>query len=140
MVLSFEDFEKHQIYVRHHETYFRIAKNNLRQAVALEIEAGRIATKAKRTKRENEKLVDSVAGIEECSITAIVFSVMTLEAFINDYAIRASSINYLENYLDKLDLSSKFILFPRLFTGTGISTDGQALELLKKRVLMRICG
>jgi len=62
---------------------------------------------------------------------------MCLESYINCYGIINSSKSYFENYLDKLDLKSKWIIIPKIVTGKKIKTDsivfGKMIELIKLR-------
>jgi hypothetical protein len=85
---------------------------------------------------EYYQLRDQLNPIEEeqdrCAITAVVFAAMCLEAFIYDYAALCLSDTYVQKYLDKLDLVSKWIVFPRLVSGKEIPRDSHAFERLRK--------
>jgi hypothetical protein len=75
--------------------------------------------------------------INKYSRIVIIFCALSLEAFINDYAIGRTSKSYLENYLDKLDLYSKWVVIPRLLTGSQLDTGAQPMQdldwLIKQR-------
>ncbi len=75
--------------------------------------------------------------INKHSRIVIIFCALSLEAFINDYAIHRTSKSYLENYLDKLDLYSKWVVIPRLLTDSQLDTGAQPMQdldwLIKQR-------
>jgi hypothetical protein len=60
-----------------------------------------------------------------------LYAAMCLEAFIYDYAATNLGDTYVQKYLDKLDLVSKWVIIPRLVLGKEISRDGQAFEYLR---------
>ncbi len=76
-------------------------------------------------------------AIQRYAMTTIVFSIMSIESFINNYGIENFSRSYFDNYLDKLDIKSKWVIYPRLVTGKQIDTDSQAFELLGKITALR---
>jgi hypothetical protein len=65
-------------------------------------------------------------------LNTIVFSALTLEAFINHYAIEKSSLSYLKRHLDNLNPVNKWLIIPKLFTGKELDRNSQAFELLKR--------
>jgi len=67
----------------------------------------------------------------------IIFAAMCLEAIINHYAIALSSKKYLVNYLDKLDLKSKWIIIPKLLSNIDFNRDSQAFEVLDAVLTLR---
>ena len=84
-----------------------------------------------------QEWVDITNKISKYSRIVVIFCALSLEAFINDYAINRTSKSYLKNYLDKLDLYSKWVVIPRLVTGSQLDTSGQPMEdldwLIKQR-------
>jgi len=77
------------------------------------------------------------AAIQRSAMVSVVFSALTLEAFINNYAIEHFSRRYLENYLDKLSAVAKWVVIPKLKTGNELNTDGQPYEKLKELFKLR---
>ncbi len=73
----------------------------------------------------------------EEAITSVVFSSMTLEAFINEYGINKSGKNYFSNNLDKLSLESKFLIIPKLFGTTFLNPENHEFEQLKWLIKLR---
>lgn len=76
-------------------------------------------------------------AIEKAAIVSVIFSALTLESFINYYAIDRTSKNYFLKHLDKLSPVTKWLIFPKLFTGNQISTDSQSYQLLDKLFKLR---
>lgn len=75
--------------------------------------------------------------INKHSRIVIIFCALSLEAFINDYAIEHTSKSYFENYLDELHLYSKWVIIPRLLTGSQLDTGAKPMQdldgLIKQR-------
>ena len=75
--------------------------------------------------------------ISKHSRIVIIFCALSLEAFINDYAINRTSKSYLKDYLDKLDIYSKWVVIPKLATGSQLDTGAQPMQdldwLIKQR-------
>jgi len=70
-------------------------------------------------------------------MVTVVFSAMTIESYINEYGIDNFSSSYFNNYLDKLDIKSKWVTYPKLVTGKQIDTNSQTFELLGKLIALR---
>lgn len=74
---------------------------------------------------------------EEHLVKAVTFGAMCLEAFIYDYAAHNFTDTYVKNYLDKLDVVSKWVVVVRLVTGKDFPKESKAFadlkELIKKR-------
>jgi len=118
-------FGEESFRVESYDTYFRIAKTNLESASSIHKTIPNISL----TVEENVNLYQQVLDFV---ITSIVFSALTAEAFINSYAISKESRNYFDNYLDKMNTISKYVVIPKVFTGESIDTNSQGFELLKK--------
>ena len=67
-----------------------------------------------------------------CRDIVIVFSHLFMEAVIYDYGATNTSDSFMKKYVDKLDFLAKWVLIPRLVTGTSFPTDSQAFELMNK--------
>lgn len=74
------------------------------------------------------------ALMDESYVKAIVFAAMCLEGFVYDYAATTISGSYAKNYLDRLDLVSKYVVIPRIVTGKKFPTDTHAFQHLKELV------
>src|SRR5439155_23794680 len=61
----------------------------------------------------------------------------TLEAYINHYAIARLSANYHGKYLDKLDLTAKWVVIPRLVLGKQLDPGSRPMQDLDWLVSLR---
>ncbi len=70
-------------------------------------------------------------------ITVIIFLITYLESYIYDFAAIPLGDNYVEKYLDKLNLESKWMIIPKLITGKELDKSrnywGDLKELIKWR-------
>ena len=80
---------------------------------------------------DHEELVKAASDVHDKAIISIVFSAMTVEAFINEYGISNFSSSYFKTHLDKLSLISKLVLIPKLANKTELDTTGQVYEEVK---------
>jgi len=85
----------------------------------------------------HEKLVEFASYVHKEAIITVVFSTMTLEAFINEYGILASSRSFFQNYLENLNLISKFIVLPKINNKPELETDKQEFQDLKWLINLR---
>ena len=121
----------------YHEKYWAIAARQLdeiRQVVSRR--EGRIKAGVRTFEEINALLIDNTE-IERLSLIVVVFSALTAEAYINHYAVDRTSKSFLNNYLDRLDPVSKWIIIPRLVTGRQIDTGCRAIGLYKKLIALR---
>lgn len=121
----------------YHAKFWSIALNNYKIVEEIEKRCEKRRAKGIRTNKEIDNECLDNAKIEKHGLITIIFCAFTIEAFINNYAIELMSKSYLDNYLDKLDLLSKWIIIPRLINGKQIDTGCQAIELLKKLISLR---
>ena len=134
-IMSLED----QIIVdlSNHRTFFSIAINNFSQLKILITERNSRAKKHNISDDDIDFICEKNDAIRRYAMKTIVFSIMSIESFINNYGIENFSRSYFDNYLDKLDIKSKWVIYPRLVTGKQIDTDSQAFELLGKTIALR---
>lgn len=69
---------------------------------------------------------------EQAAVIGITFAAMCLEAFFYDYAASNLGDGFAEEHLDKLDLSSKLLIIPRLVTGKTIDKSSHVFEKVKR--------
>lgn len=75
--------------------------------------------------------------VAESGVLVIAFAAIALEAHIYDYAARNFTKGFVDNYLDKLDLKSKWVIYPRLKTGKPVPVDDNAFARLGKLISAR---
>ncbi len=126
-----------------HQRYFYIAVQNYLEVAKLinkerELEKS-IRNKANRRDDAKYNLTKSKIWNDKLdhTLVTIIFSALSLEAYINDYAIRMFSKRYFEKYLDKLSILSKWIVIPRLVNGAQLDPSSKPMEeldwLIRKR-------
>jgi hypothetical protein len=117
-----------EVTLTNHQTFYSIAYRHYRYAEQLVTERDRRAIK-------NDEDVDFVckknAAIQRSAMVAVIFSALTLEAFINHYGIGKFSRSFFDNHLDKLNPVSKWLILPRLVVGQQLSTDSKSYEYLR---------
>lgn len=108
-------------------SFYSIAYRHYHQIEQLVAERGQRTVK-------NDEDVDFVceknAAIQRSAMVTVIFSALTLEAFINHYGIERFSRSFFDNHLDNLNPVSKWLILPRLIVGQQLSTDGQSYESL----------
>jgi len=121
----------------YHTKFWSISFNSFKIVEDIEERCKKRRVKGIKTNEEIDNECLDNANIEKHGLITIIFCALTVEAFINNYAIDNLSKSYLNNYLDKLDLLSKWIIIPKLIMGRQINTDSQAIQLLKKLISLR---
>lgn len=122
-----------------YRTYFRIATINQN-----------LFHKCKQTRVEREgkvaedELTDAFETIErlteqqwQAAMIAVTFAGMTLEAFFYDYAADALGDQYVRDHLDKLDLPSKYLVYPKLVCGTAPKKGEHTFGLVRNLARLR---
>jgi hypothetical protein len=74
----------------------------------------------------------AVAGVK-----SIIFSALSVEAAINDYAAWQLGDNYFVKHLSSLDVASKWVVIPKLVCGKSIDKSGPGFSALKKLISAR---
>ncbi|MDW7547488.1 hypothetical protein [Pseudoalteromonas peptidolytica] len=73
----------------------------------------------------------------EASFKTIVFAAMACEAAIFDLAAIQLGDDYVDKYVDKLNLVSKWVVIPKLICGKSMNIKGPALNSLKELTYAR---
>lgn len=121
-----------------YKSFWKIAIINHSQTTKCCMKLDKIKDQEELNKKEEiDYICIQSAEIQRCSMITVVFCIMTLESFINEYAIVNLSKSYFKNYLDKLDLKAKWIIIPKLITGNQIDTGSEAFELFLKTLKIR---
>ena len=118
-----------EITLSSHETFYSIAYRHHCRINQLVTERNKITV-------NDEKEVDLIckknATIQRESMVVIIFSALTLEAFINYYGIIHFPCKYFEKHFDKLNPISKWVIIPRLVVGQQLDTSEKTYELLTR--------
>ena len=117
-----------------HDTYFSISVDAFIKAIKLKEAADKVGLERLETIHKFAALWEEIYANWLISIT---FSALCVEAYINHYAIENLSKNYFENYLDKLNTISKWIIIPRIITGKQIDSRTIAIKNLKRLIGLR---
>jgi len=125
----------------YHSEYFKIALDNHESIKELNKERETLQEDFKRKKNLTDEDIYSLAEksytIGQHALVVIIFATLSVEAYINDYAITHLSKNYLESHLDKLDLSSKWLIIPRLVTGKQLDSGSKPMQDLSSLIALR---
>jgi hypothetical protein len=108
--------------------FSNIARENHGHILALETQI----EKARKKDEETSENLETTPA--KHSLVTVVFAVIAIEAYIYDYAARHFSDAFVSDHIDKLDLSSKWIIVPKLITGRELPTGRKWFELLKNMI------
>jgi hypothetical protein len=130
-----------KVELSYYKDFFHVAIDTYKEIVKLEKELKELRENESKSKKSSGDFVDKLAEkydrIGRLVLIVIIFCATSLEAYINHYAISRLSRNYLKTYLDKLDLFSKWIIIPRIITGTQLNAGSKALQELSWLVTLR---
>lgn len=130
-----------EVELSYYKDFFHDAIDTYKEIVKLEKELKELRENESKSKKSSGDFVDKLAEkydrIGRLVLIVIIFCATSLEAYINHYAISRLSRNYLKTYLDKLDLFSKWIIIPRIITGTQLNAGSKALQELSWLVTLR---
>lgn len=129
---KFEDTS--EVTFRYYRTFYSISFKNYQKIIK---ECKRRYKIKGRTDFDIDIICECNAKIERLSIITVVFSCMCIESYINCYGVLNFSKSYFNNYLDKLDLKSKWVVIPKLVTGNQIDTGSNVFEKLKNVITLR---
>lgn len=138
-MFSFDD-SKNEFIFSNHTTYFSIAYHNCNLASDLASKRKDISSSlglGKKLTEEDYQTGCREKALGDASIIAVIFSALTLEAFINHYAIINFSKSYLEKHLDKLNTPSKFLIIPKLIKGKELDVSHTYFKSLNELFTLR---
>lgn len=125
----------------YYEDFFHVAIDTDKEIAKLEKELNELRVSTSKSEKSSDDFTDKVAEkndrIGRLASVVIIFCATSLEAYINHYAISRLSKNYLKTYLDKLDLFSKWVVIPRITTGTQLNAGSRALQELSWLITRR---
>ncbi len=123
-----------QFPIKHHISFLNIAQRNCIQAQALSSRRPSLQEEILTMDREMSYglVMENLLGTVQCAIVSIVFSLMALEAFINDYAISSASD---KDYSKLKSLKKKYIKIPKDISGKQL--DECAIKKLTCLIRLR---
>ncbi len=129
---------KHRVSI--HAMYYKIAEDSEAEYWLQDEKLNRLES-ASVGEDEMEKNLKAQAEAygkrERSAVVAITFSAMSLEAFFFDYAADSLGDKFVDNHLDKLDMKSRFVVYPRMVIGKGPNKGGQAYERVSTLQVIR---
>jgi hypothetical protein len=132
-------FTNSQHRISAYRTYFRIAKIN--RDLFHKCKQTREAREANVGEDELAEALEAIERLTEqqwqAAMIAVTFAGMTLEAFFYDYAADALGDQYVKDHLDKLDLPSKYVVYPKLVCGTAPNKGEHTFELVRNLTRLR---
>ena len=123
-----------EVWLENHTTFYAIAYQHHGEVERLVHERDQRQLK---TQADADFNAEINGHIERAAMVVVVFSALTLEAFINHYGITRSSSNFYTEHLDKLSTPSKWRIVPRLLVGKELIRDGQTYQLLRDLFRLR---
>jgi hypothetical protein len=123
-----------------HDKYFKLVDKNMARIETIRIEQENFLDGIMSRGNSDDDvdvIITSNDEIEEIAHIVIVFSALTLEAYINHYGINRISGNYFTKYLDRLDLIAKWIIVPKVVTGKQLDPGSKAMQELEWLVALR---
>jgi hypothetical protein len=122
-----------------YRTYFRIAAVN--RTLFHQCKNNRVAREGHFGEGESVAAFEAIENLTEqqwqAAMIAVTFAGMTLEAFFYDYAADALGDSYVRDHLDKLDLPSKYLVYPKLVCGAAPKKDQHTFELVRNLTRLR---
>ena len=74
--------------------------------------------------------------MHQYTIQIVVFSALSIEAFLNDYLLRYLGENYF-NLIDSYDIKSKLLIGVKMITDKNFPKDGSAYSYLSRLITLR---
>lgn len=110
-------------------TYFDISEKEFSKSITIKQQWEQESDEQVRSKLEGQHF--------EAGVKTILFSALSVEAGINDYASWQLGDGYFDKHLSSLDVLSKWVVIPRLVCGKSIDKSGPAYSALKKLIRAR---
>jgi hypothetical protein len=137
-VMGFEDLLKHRVSIQ--VMYSQIAHEQAARYHELSAEFQRLEFGP----AAEEELSEISRRAEECynereksAVIAVTFAGMALEAFFYDYAADKLGDTFVKEHLDKLDLKSRYLIYPQLVCGKAPDKSRSAYASLGRLVALR---
>lgn len=126
--------EDTEITLENHTTFYAIAYRQHEEVKRLAEERDRRPVK---TDADADFNAEMNSRIQRSAMVVVVFSALTLEAFINHYGIERFSAGFFDDHLDRLGPVSKWVVIPRLTVGRELDRGGESFTLLTQLFRLR---
>lgn len=136
--MSFQELMTHRVGM--HKLFFKIAKEHHDRYQKLEADFKRMNIEPIDSDEAKKRLFDHEECYEEmasCAVITITFAAMCLEAFFYDLGASKLGDRFVLDNLDKLDIKSKFLVYPKLICGQSPNKSHAAYEKLTKLLKLR---
>lgn len=121
--------------------FTEIAREHYEYLCELEPKVNNLKNQNPKSEEESALLLYERIPIEQklnkSALITIIFSALAIEAYIYDYGARNISDRFIQKYVDKLDVISKWVIIPQLVNGKEFPREGKGFELLGKLVKAR---
>jgi hypothetical protein len=129
--MALKNLQTHRVSV--HAMYYTIARERAARyhecdAEYSKLEDGPIGEEE--LSQVSHRMEDYYEERERSAVVAITFAGMALEAFFYDYGAEHLGDKFVREHLDKLDLKSKFLIYPRLICGKSPDKSKAAYQSL----------
>jgi len=109
--------------------YLTICEDNYKRFKQYQQKASSIL--AEESEEDILKVIPLQESMAKCAASVVLFAAFFLEGWIYEYTVKKLSKSFFDNYLDKLNLVSKWVVVCQLVTGKKFPTDSQAFQGLK---------
>ncbi len=135
---SFQELMTHRVGM--HKLFFNIAKEHHDRYQILEADFNKLNNEPLNSDEAEKRLFNLQECYEEmasCAVITVTFAAMCLEAFFYDLGASKLGDRFVLDNLDKLDIKSKFLVYPKLICGQSPDKSHVAYERLTKLVKLR---
>ncbi len=139
------------VWTSNHQLYYVIAKRNLVSAQELQKQISELnsiddkldniaITMTGRPDPEGKAIsvarsVEMLERQDQYLVESVIFAALTVEAYINYYAVRKSGSSHYKKYFDNLTPEQKWLFIPKFFNqGESLQVDAEPLQSLNKLV------
>lgn len=136
--MSLQELMTHRVGM--HKLFFKIAKEHHDRYQIVEADFNKLNNEPLNSDDAKKRIFDLQKCYEEmasCAVITVTFATMCLEAFFYDLGASKLGDSFVLDNLDKLDIKSKFLVYPKLICGQSPNKSHAAYEKLTKLVKLR---
>jgi hypothetical protein len=137
-VMALQNMHKSNHRVSIHAMYYKIACEQAETFAARDAELIALQRAPVEDQYVDSRRIEECYGERErAAVIAVTFAGMSIEAFFYDYAAEHVGDSFVKDNLDKLDVKSKFLVYPRIAGVNSPDKRGKAYGCLKSLVSLR---